>query len=156
MIQSVSFIGAGNVAHHLAIHLKTSGIIINEICSKRDKSAEILAQSVDANMVSFKDISNNSDLYIVAISDDQIEQLDDAINFNDKLVVHTSGSVSIEALSNISNNIGVFYPLQTLSKDKKVNFAEIPICIEANSEESKQQLNEFFFFDLKKYHEPDC
>ncbi|HWS01630.1 MAG TPA: DUF2520 domain-containing protein, partial [Prolixibacteraceae bacterium] len=57
-----------------------------------------------------------------------------------QLVVHTSGSISMDILSAVSENYGVFYPLQTLSKQKEVDFRTIPICIEANSAENLEKL----------------
>jgi predicted short-subunit dehydrogenase-like oxidoreductase (DUF2520 family) len=54
--------------------------------------------------------------------------------------VHTSGSVPLETLSGISSNIGVFYPVQTLSFGKKVDFRHVPVCLEANDEENFSRL----------------
>jgi predicted short-subunit dehydrogenase-like oxidoreductase (DUF2520 family) len=140
MIRSVSFIGAGNVAIHLAKSLSSTGIIINEICSKNDVSAQNLAAKTGAKATTLEKLSNTSDLYIIAIKDDQLEGL--TINLKDKLVVHTSGSVSMQVLSPISKNIGVFYPLQTFTKHKQVDFKTIPMCIESSSTMAAKSLIE--------------
>ena len=55
------------------------------------------------------------------------------------MVVHTSGSVSISAIDN-KNRQGVFYPLQTFSKSKEVDFKSIPICIETKNKKDFQIL----------------
>ena len=74
-----------------------------------------------------------ADLYIVAINDDAINNFTSSLPFENRLVVHTSGSASIESITS-KNRRGVFYPLQTFSKDQKVKWKDIPICIEAENE----------------------
>ena len=74
-----------------------------------------------------------ADVYVMAISDDQISDLSSSLPFNDRLVVHTSGGVSVNALAP-QNRKGVFYPLQTFSSGLSTNFKDIPICIEAENE----------------------
>ena len=56
-----------------------------------------------------------------------------------KSVVHTAGSVPLSVFKGAKNH-GVFYPLQTFSKNRDINFKEIPICIEANNPEFNHQL----------------
>src|SRR5690606_18010692 len=76
-----------------------------------------------------------ADIYILAVSDNVISDLSSSLNLKNKLVVHTSGSVAMEELKSDSNK-GVFYLLQTFSKEIKVNFSTVPICIEAENEEN--------------------
>jgi predicted short-subunit dehydrogenase-like oxidoreductase (DUF2520 family) len=71
-------------------------------------------------------------MYIIAVKDDVIDEVAKKIKLNNKLVVHTSGSTALHVLKNTSNHYGVFYPLQTFSKNKKVDFKTVPICLEAN------------------------
>jgi predicted short-subunit dehydrogenase-like oxidoreductase (DUF2520 family) len=73
----------------------------------------------------------DADVYILAVSDRAIKQLAAALPFKNKLVVHTAGGNSLNALAS-KNRKGVFYPLQTFSKDKPIEFTDIPICIEAS------------------------
>lgn len=71
-------------------------------------------------------------VYIIAIPDDHIPGLSEKLPFENRLVVHTSGSVGMSRLS-VKNRGGVFYPLQTFSRDRDVSFETIPICIEATN-----------------------
>src|SRR5690606_7454254 len=73
-----------------------------------------------------------ANLYIISVSDDAIFEVSEKLPFSDSLVVHTSGTKPMDILSD-KNRKGVFYPLQTFSKNKKVNFKEIPICLETES-----------------------
>jgi predicted short-subunit dehydrogenase-like oxidoreductase (DUF2520 family) len=76
----------------------------------------------------------------VALKDSAFEEVLPQINFQNKLLVHCSGSMPLSCLENYSENIGVFYPLQTFSKDREVDFAEIPVFVEANSPENEKKL----------------
>ena len=63
----------------------------------------------------------DADVYIIAVSDDAITNLSEQLPFKNKLVVHTSGSVGIYDIDKTQKR-GVFYPLQTFSKDAKMDF----------------------------------
>jgi predicted short-subunit dehydrogenase-like oxidoreductase (DUF2520 family) len=76
----------------------------------------------------------------VALKDSAFEEVLPQINFQNKLLVHCSGSMPLSCLEKYSENIGVFYPLQTFSKDREVDFAEIPVFVEANSPENEKKL----------------
>lgn len=80
----------------------------------------------------FQDLAQ-ADLYILAISDDAIAAVSSQLPFENRLVVHTSGSVAITDLDD-KNRKGVFYPLQTFSKEKLVDFKNIPVCLETQNE----------------------
>ena len=48
--------------------------------------------------------------------------------------MHTSGSVGLSVFSGFEK-YGVFYPLQTFSKENPIAFDEVPLCIEGNLKE---------------------
>lgn len=125
----ISIIGGGNVGYHLtAILLKTKNVKLVEVYNRTLDKIEYLKShtSITTNLKHLKE----ADIYIICVADNAIEEISKKLNFNNKLVVHTSGSVAMEELK-CNANKGVFYPLQSFSKDKKVDFSEIPICIEA-------------------------
>ena len=134
----VSIIGSGNLAHHLIVAFsKTTDIELVQVFARKDAAVAHLT-SPDKIYTNFNDIIA-ADLFIIAITDDAITEVSAAIPFSSELVVHTSGSVSIEAINN-KNRPGVFYPLQTFSKSKEVDFKTIPICIETKNEKDFQIL----------------
>src|SRR5690606_35076710 len=59
-----------------------------------------------------------------------VANLSTKLPFENRLVVHTSGTVNIHELDK-KNRRGVFYPLQTFSKSAALDFANVPFCIEA-------------------------
>lgn len=134
----VSIIGSGNLAQHLIVAFsKTTDIELVQVFARKDAAVTHLT-SHDKIYTNFNDIIA-ADLFIIAITDDAISEVSAAIPFSNQLVIHTSGSVSIEAIDN-KNRQGVFYPLQTFSKSKEVDFKTIPICIETKNEKDFQIL----------------
>lgn len=133
----VSFIGSGNLAWHLAPALDNAGYIVREVYSKNYKHAQALVGRLyQAELKVSTDFSTSkSKLFIIAVSDDAIRELATEIILpKDAILVHTSGSQSLSALGYAAtSNIGVFYPLQTFSKAKKVDFTSIPIFVESEN-----------------------
>lgn len=128
------FIGAGNLATHLSKALQKKGFVISQVYSRTAQSAKALADILSANFVtSVNDIDKDADVYFIALKDSAIDEELSQINFNNKLIVHCSGSFPLSAIEKYSENIGVFYPLQTFSKKREIDFSEIPVFIEANS-----------------------
>ena len=134
------------MATQLAFALENAGFQIRQVYSRSVESAEKLASDIHTDFTTnIKDIILDADLYIISVTDDAVELLANGLNFNDKLVVHTSGSLPMDVIKNLSTNFGVFYPLQTFSKTRKVDFKSIPICIEANSSDNENRLLDLGF-----------
>ncbi len=142
----IIFIGAGNLATHLSRNLQKSGFCIYQILSRTEDSAKKLAQELNCNFsTDFQRIFPDADCYFIAVNDSSISEVVENLNFTDKLMVHLSGSVSLNVLTSKCKRAGVFYPLQTFSKNKEINFCEIPIFIESNSEQDAE-----FLFQMAK------
>lgn len=152
----VSIIGSGNVATHLAKALKTANVQVLNIWSNRFENALTLAQEVDANAVS--ELANfatdKSDIILIAVKDDAIgEVASNLIGYNG-IVAHTSGAASISTLDELENS-GVFYPLQTFSKLKEVDFSNVPLCLEARNSLVLVKLKELATLLSKHNYEVD-
>jgi predicted short-subunit dehydrogenase-like oxidoreductase (DUF2520 family) len=128
---TVSIIGSGNVAQHLiSAFNKAAEIDLVEVYARNKKS---LAPLLEAHqIVTFIEDLKTVDVCIIAVSDDAIAAVSNALPFQNTLVAHTSGSIAMTELSN-KNRKAVFYPLQTFSKNKAVDFSGIPICIESEN-----------------------
>jgi predicted short-subunit dehydrogenase-like oxidoreductase (DUF2520 family) len=129
---TVSIIGSGNLAHHLIQTFEAHKNIVLQEVFARNKT-NIIAKIDKAKITSDLNNLKEVDVYIIAISDDYIADVSSQFSFENKLVVHTSGGVSISVLSD-KNRKGIFYPLQSFSKNKNISFENIPICIEAENE----------------------
>lgn len=131
----IIIIGSGNVAQHLIAAFQNSKNTGDEIELTQvfSRKANTLANVLDASLIT-TDIANllEADLYIIAVSDDAIAAVAAQLAFKNRLVVHTSGSVGLDVLDD-NNRRGVFYPLQTFTKNKAVDFKTIPICLESEN-----------------------
>ena len=135
------FIGAGNLATHLSKAFQNKGFGISQVYSRTTLSAKELANNLSTNyVISTDEIDENADIYFVALKDSAVDEVLSQINFNNKLIVHCSGSLPLSAIEKYSENVGVLYPLQTFSKKREVDFSEIPIFIEANSAKNEKLL----------------
>lgn len=146
MISSISIIGAGNVGSHLAKRLYACGHNIVQIFSRTPSKAITLSSLVKSVGVSrLEDIAPTADLYILAITDDATASVTEQLAFlneHQKLVVHTSGSVSSAVFENHFDNYGIFYPLQTFSAAQAVDFEQLPFCIYGNRQPVEDALVE--------------
>lgn len=140
-MQKIIIIGSGNVATHLAYKFNEIGFAISQVYSKTLANAELLANAVSAKAIcSTKDIDTTADLYIICITDSFIQHFVDSIGFEPSLIVHTAGSIPMSVLQKFKN-YGVFYPLQTFSKERSIDFKTVPFCIEASNQSSKELLH---------------
>lgn len=129
----IVILGAGNVAHHLFKAFSTAeGFKVIQVYNHKPASLETFRSqvSITANLEEIKP----AELYVLAIKDDAIEEIAAQLKNRDALVVHTSGSVGMDVLQKFERR-GVFYPLQTFSKNKAVDLKSVPFCIEANNDE---------------------
>jgi predicted short-subunit dehydrogenase-like oxidoreductase (DUF2520 family) len=130
----VAIIGSGNVAQHLAGAFANSPLTqLIQVYSRSKESA--LKFSPDVQIVFDLAELTDADLYIIAISDGAVAEVSSKLPFSNKLVVHASGALPMSAID-ARNQRGVFYPLQTFSRNKAVDFKSVPICIEAESAEN--------------------
>lgn len=130
---SVSIIGSGNVAQHLIqAFSKSPEIELFQVFSREQKSVSHL---LDSNQIT-DDLNTlkAADLYVIAVSDAAIATVSSQLPFKNRLVVHTSGSLDLAELAD-ANRKGVFYPLQTFTKNKTVDFSVVPICLESEHPE---------------------
>ena len=129
----VVFIGAGNLATNLAKALYYKGFRIVQVYSRTEESARALAEKVEADYTTdLQEISKDAKLYIVSLKDAAFVELLPQITEGKQksLLVHTAGSIPMSVWEGHAERYGVFYPMQTFTKDKKVAFKNIPIFIE--------------------------
>lgn len=133
---SVSIIGAGNVAWCLAHEFHQKDIKIKEVFSRSLKNAQQICNAFGGQSITnLTKLNQSSDLYIIAVPDKAISEVAKKIHIpKGAIVVHTSGSESIDVLANHHKH-GSFYPLQTFTKGKDVSFTNIQICVEGSSKE---------------------
>lgn len=135
---NIVILGGGNVAYHLTnALLKNSAVNVVQIYNRSIEKINCFKNStaITNNLWELKD----ADIYILAVSDNAISELSSTLNLKNKLVVHTSGSMAMNELKSVSNK-GVFYLLQTFSKEREIDFSTVPICVEAETDADLQLL----------------
>ncbi|HAF29013.1 MAG TPA: DUF2520 domain-containing protein [Bacteroidales bacterium] len=137
----IVILGAGNVATHLSIALTNAGFKIKCIYSKTITAAKTLALQVDSHYTNeITQIPVEADLYIIAVKDEIINEIVKNIQLKYGIIVHTAGSIPMDVFKGQFENYGVFYPLQTFSKSRNIDYSNIPICIESNTQILEEKL----------------
>lgn len=133
----IVLIGSGNVAFHLAKAFSEAQIPVSQIFGRN--TTELQKISEQFSIPSSTETLADADLYIISVSDSSITEVSSLIKNKNVLVAHTSGSVSREALSG-NYRKSVFYPLQTFSKSKNLDYSKIPFFIDAENENDEEIL----------------
>jgi predicted short-subunit dehydrogenase-like oxidoreductase (DUF2520 family) len=136
----IVMIGTGNVATVLCKMLHAAGHSILQVYGRNKDSAEILAAACAAGpCCSWHDITQEAELYIIALADKIWSANEIGLQLRNQLVVHTAGAVSMQVLKNISTVYGVLYPFQTIRKEID-SLPEIPLLVDANTDAAKEKL----------------
>ena len=154
----VVFIGAGNLATNLAKALYYKGFRIVQVYSRTEESARALAEKVEADYTTdLQEISKDAKLYIVSLKDAAFVELLPQITEGKQksLLVHTAGSIPMSVWEGHAERYGVFYPMQTFSKQREVDFQEVPLFIEAKRAEDTELLKAIASTLSEKVYEAD-
>ncbi|MCF0203539.1 MAG: DUF2520 domain-containing protein [Bacteroidaceae bacterium] len=125
-----TILGSGNVGTHLHKAFTQNGVSTNLVSSR---TLEGIAPS---------------DVYLLCVKDDAIEEtaqrlkeyLEERLSPTSCIVAHTAGTKPLSLLSRLFPQCGVFYPMQTFSKQKALSYTDIPIFIEGSSPTVGQEL----------------
>jgi len=138
---SISFAGAGRVAGALCREMFRAGFKILQIVSENDANGRLTARSCGAEWSSVPDFYDSNDIIIVAVPDHRLKEVLSEIRCSSRtIIVHTAGSCGLEVFPTRLEKTGVFYPLQTFSKGRKVSLRDLPFLIEAKDESTFQTL----------------
>jgi predicted short-subunit dehydrogenase-like oxidoreductase (DUF2520 family) len=130
---NITIIGAGNVATVFASKFIEAGHHIDAIWSRNTEHAAILANQCRAKILkSLSELPATSDVVLIAIKDESIQEVVEKISNCNAVLLHTAGSVEMKVLSAASSRIGVFYPLQSIRKEMPVS-ENIPLLVDGSS-----------------------
>jgi len=141
-IKSITIVVAVNVGHNFGLAFRQAGYLIHEIYSRTQNSALLLSQTLNCNFTTkLSHLSPKSDLFILAVNDDAIESVIDQIQIKNRPIIHTSGSTPINIFENKGfEKYGIFYPVQSFSKNETESLSPIPICVEGNNQKMEDLL----------------
>ena len=130
----IVIIGSGNLATQLSLALQEAGKDIVQVYSRSEEHARTLAEKIGCDFTTdVEDINRQADIYIVSIKDDAISEMA-ATLAGVSMILHTAGSIPMDVFRGHAQHYGVLYPMQTFSKNRQVDFREIPCFIEASDE----------------------
>ncbi len=135
----IAIIGAGNLASQLGKALLGNGHDILQVYSRTIQSAQALAQQVGGTPINNIDfLTYHADIYIISVTDAALPELIPQIcrGREEHVFIHTAGSIPMDVFKGITLHYGVLYPLQTFSKERDVDFGEVPCFVEGNDSET--------------------
>lgn len=138
-------VGAGNMATRLSMALAESGYKIVQVYSRTEQSAQKLALQLGGDVAYTNDIAGiypYAQLYIFSISDSALPEVVAQMPANDALWVHTAGSMPMEVFAYKTPHYGVLYPMQTVSREKPIDWSDVPVFIEASTPRGLQTIRE--------------
>ena len=141
--ERIVLVGAGNMATQLALALSNKGCRILQVYSRTIDSARQLAGRVGNNTLytnRIADIVTDADLYIFSLSDNALPDVIEQMQPNDALWVHTAGSMPMDVFAAKCARYGVLYPMQTVNKDRVIDWSDVPVFVEASNEPDTQYL----------------
>ena len=144
---NITLIGAGNVATHLGQALSCAEHSIGQVYSRTAEAARTLANALGCDATdNLSEVRAGADVYLFCLADAVLGKVADELlkclkakdeGRCDALFLHTAGSLPLTVLP--SSRRGVFYPMQTFSKQREVDFRQIPIFFESDSDDELLQ-----------------
>lgn len=122
-IKNIEIIGRGNVATHLAKAMNNHRVRL-------------------INPHTLENLDLNADLILISVKDDAIREVFSKIGDTKAIVAHTSGTTPINVVQREGIRSGVFYPLQTFSKDVPLDYSQIPFFVEALEQSTEEELRQ--------------
>lgn len=141
MFQTAVIIGSGNVAYHLTRALMQVQVEVLMMYSRTPSHAAETGLRLNIPVTSdLKQLPTHASLYIYAVSDNALPEILAHELAPNALHVHTAGSVDLGVFPSHKPHCGVLYPLQTFSKNKELNFRDVPLFVEATTAQDAELL----------------
>ena len=144
-MQRVVIIGSGNLAEALARAVAKSDLELVQIFARNPERARVVAELAATDWAMHSEmLRQDADIYLIAVSDKAVEQVAATLPIPESAAVaHTAGSVPVTAIPARFARRAVFYPMQTFTRGREVDFGEIPVFIEASSPALCDELEAF-------------
>lgn len=150
-------VGSGNVAESLAVAIsRCQQLRLVQLCARNRDRGTLLAERCGAEYVQRPEDVADADIYVIAVSDGAVSEIASRLRVpHGSTVVHTSGGTCMEALVRASENRGVFYPLQTFTVGRTVDFRHTPVFIEYSTPQAERTVRYFAAALSDDVHEAD-
>lgn len=153
---SVTIIGSGNVAAFLARNFHKHGVRVEKIISRNAEKGKVLAAETNALWSDdFSSPGSAENIVISAVKDSAANEVWHKLHIENRLLLHTAGTLSLDDLAPFAPARGVLYPLQSISADKAIDSRQVPFLIEANSAENLTKVRSLASLISEKITEAD-
>jgi len=143
---NIVMLGAGNVSTHISRHFFSAGHQISCIYSRTAESAQKLSSELGVPGTSdLGKVPPEADFFIFCLPDHAVAETAEQFRGHKGIWLHTAGALSMEVFQGITNEFGVLYPLQSLSRDCKIRKGHIPFLLEASSLEVKKKTTDLVY-----------
>ena len=143
MSDRIVLVGAGNMATAIACSLKENGNTPVAVWSRTLESAALLGGRVGCAFTDDLASLPAADISIISVADNALRDVATAVarSFPDVLLLHTAGSISMDALREAgATKYGVLYPMQTVNKNSPVSLKNITTFIEGCDDTITEQV----------------
>jgi predicted short-subunit dehydrogenase-like oxidoreductase (DUF2520 family) len=137
-------VGSGNVAESFARSLsECRGVDLVQVVARNERRGREIAESVGTEWCGDAGEAAEADIYIIAVSDRAVAEVARSLRTAEgSVVVHTAGSVGIEALEGCEGRRGIIYPLQSFSSGRRISLDSVPLFIEAEGDGVRERIEE--------------
>lgn len=144
-MKRVVIVGSGNLAEALARAVAESDLELVQIFARNAERARAIGEMTGAGWTTDPGrLCREADIYLIAVSDKAVAQVAASLPIPEgAAVAHTAGSVPLAALPARFARRAVFYPMQTFTKGRRVDFSVIPVFLETPSAELRGELETF-------------
>jgi len=144
------------VATHISRHFHAQGQRIICVYSRNIESAERLAGELGSVATSdFAQVPQKADFFIFCVPDRIVPELAEQFKRREGTLLHTAGALPMDVFQGITEEFGVLYPLQSLSRDRKVRMGHIPFLVEASSPRVLERITDLAYSISERVEEVD-
>ena len=141
----VVIVGSGNVAEALARTISgVAGVDLIQLFARNNERGMEVARIGGCHWENDSEKLAQADIYIISVSDRAVASVAEDLPFpKDAIVVHTAGSVPMIAIPERGGKRGILYALQSFTKGRVIRLDDVPLFVEADSEETREVLMSF-------------
>jgi predicted short-subunit dehydrogenase-like oxidoreductase (DUF2520 family) len=143
-LQTITLVGAGNLAHTLGASLWPAGYTIDAVIAKDTRAsmsrAKRLAKEIGSQARSFQDTPTGADVIWLCVPDAEISRVAQLLAKHDgdwtgKIVLHSSGALTSDELLPLQRRgavVASVHPMMTLVKHSRPSLTGVPFAMEGD------------------------
>ncbi|PQB04520.1 Rossmann-like and DUF2520 domain-containing protein [Aureitalea marina] len=133
----VNLVGTGNLGWNLAQALQdANGVELVQVVDRSERLKDLQG----LNRIETLETMNPADICLLAVRDSDIAGLVPQLRQFDMMIAHCSGATPLSELDGLKR-AGVWYPLQTFSKDLRAPLKNITVALESNDDDDLELLS---------------